>query len=135
MSSFAVVLMTPMLPNNKPSKATLPVPRMTTSLVGFRLCGVVIRGTGNLAFDGLLFGNIGVINTTAFNFILNGPNIAAIAAGNVNPLLRDLEMPTNVLAERMKYRVSTNALGAWFSLRTLTPSIKSDPFSPVRGTN
>lgn len=95
----------------------------------------VINGTGNAAFDAQAFGNLGIINANTFNFILNGPNIGAIATGTVAPLIRDVETPVNILAERCRFRVNTNALGAWFSFRNLTVSLRIDPWAPVRGIN
>lgn len=97
---------------------------------------VVINGTGNAAYDGILFGNINVVLPNVFTFQLPGPNIPAINnTGTTIPLIRDIEIPLNIQTERCKFRVETNALGAWFSLRTLTPSIMTDPFAPVRGVN
>ena len=51
-----------------------------------------------------------------------------------NPGARDLEMPVNVLAERAAWQLGTSAVGAWFRLQRIVPSLANDPWSPVRGT-
>lgn len=52
-----------------------------------------------------------------------------------SPSLKDLELPINVLGERVAFQVSTNQSGAWFKLQKFTPSVRPDPWSPVRGFN
>jgi hypothetical protein len=52
-----------------------------------------------------------------------------------SPSLKDLELPINVLGERVAFQVSTNQPGAWFRLQKFTPSVRVDPWSPVRGLN
>jgi hypothetical protein len=52
-----------------------------------------------------------------------------------SPSLKDLELPINVLGERVAFQVSTNQPGAWFKLQKFTPSVRVDPWSPVRGMN
>jgi len=52
-----------------------------------------------------------------------------------SPSLKDLELPINVLGERVAFQVSTNQPGAWFKLQKFTPSVRVDPWSPVRGYN
>ncbi len=52
-----------------------------------------------------------------------------------SPALKDLELPINVLGERVAFQVSTNQPGAWFRLQKFTPSVRPDPWSPVRGWN
>jgi hypothetical protein len=52
-----------------------------------------------------------------------------------SPALKDLELPINVLGERVAFQVSTNQPGAWFKLQKFTPSLRVDPWSPVRGLN
>jgi len=51
------------------------------------------------------------------------------------PSTKDLELPINVLAERVAFQVATNQPGAWFRLQKFTPSVRPDPWSPVRGLN
>jgi hypothetical protein len=46
-----------------------------------------------------------------------------------------LELPINVLGERVAFQVSTNQPGAWFRLQKFTPSVRVDPWAPVRGLN
>ncbi len=52
-----------------------------------------------------------------------------------SPSLKDLELPINVLGERVAFQVSTNQPGAWFRLQKFTPSVRVDPWAPVRGVN
>jgi hypothetical protein len=52
-----------------------------------------------------------------------------------SPSLEDLELPINVLGERVAFQVSTNQPGAWFKLQKFTPSVRVDPWAPVRGMN
>ncbi len=52
-----------------------------------------------------------------------------------SPSPKDLEMPINLLGERVAFQVGTNAPGAWFKLERFIPSLLSDPWSPVRGGN
>lgn len=52
-----------------------------------------------------------------------------------SPGLEDLELPINVLGERAAFQVATNQAGAWFKLQRFTPSLRTDPWAPVRGMN
>jgi len=52
-----------------------------------------------------------------------------------SPSVKDLELPINVLGERVAFQVSTNQAGAWFRLQKFTPSVRPDPWAPVRGWN
>ncbi len=52
-----------------------------------------------------------------------------------SPGLEDLELAINVLGERVAFQVGTNQAGAWFRLQRFTPSLKTDPWAPVRGVN
>jgi len=52
-----------------------------------------------------------------------------------SPSTKDLELPINVLGERVAFQVSTNQAGAWFRLQKFTPSVRVDPWAPVRGVN
>ena len=52
-----------------------------------------------------------------------------------SPSQKDLELPINVLGERVAFQVSTNQSGAWFRLQRFIPSIRTDPWAPVRGLN
>src|SRR6266568_100381 len=52
-----------------------------------------------------------------------------------SPSVKDLELPINVLGERVAFQVSTNQAGAWFRLQKFTPSVRVDPWAPVRGLN
>jgi hypothetical protein len=52
-----------------------------------------------------------------------------------SPAQKDLELPINVLGERVAFQVSTNQAGAWFKLQRFIPSVRVDPWAPVRGVN
>jgi hypothetical protein len=52
-----------------------------------------------------------------------------------SPAVKDLELPINVLGERVAFQVSTNQSGAWFRLQKFTPLVRTDPWAPVRGLN
>ncbi len=52
-----------------------------------------------------------------------------------NPPPKDLELPINVLGERVAFRLGTSAVGAWFKLQKFIPSLRSEPWAPVRGVN
>ena len=55
--------------------------------------------------------------------------------GMSSPGLEDLELPINVLGERVAFQVGTNQAGAWFRLQRFVPSVRVDPWAPVRGGN
>jgi hypothetical protein len=52
-----------------------------------------------------------------------------------SPGTKDLELPINILGERVAFQVSTGQAGAWFRLEKFTPSVRVDPWAPVRGLN
>jgi hypothetical protein len=52
-----------------------------------------------------------------------------------SPPPKDLEMPINLLGERVAFQVSTNTAGGWFKLERFIPSLLPDPWAPVRGGN
>jgi hypothetical protein len=52
-----------------------------------------------------------------------------------SPATKDLELPINILGERVAFQVSTNQPGAWFRLQKFIPSVRTDPWAPVRGFN
>ncbi|MGO9642034.1 MAG: hypothetical protein ACLP1Y_12105 [Candidatus Acidiferrales bacterium] len=52
-----------------------------------------------------------------------------------SPGPKDLELPINVIGERVAFQVGTNAPGSWFRLERFTPSLLPDPWAPVRGVN
>jgi hypothetical protein len=52
-----------------------------------------------------------------------------------SPAVRDLELPINVLGERVAFLFGTNVPGAWFRMARFVPSLMPDPWSPVRGGN
>ena len=49
--------------------------------------------------------------------------------------VKDLELPINVLAERVAFKLGTNAAGQNFKLQKFVPALRSDPWAPVRGAN
>lgn len=52
-----------------------------------------------------------------------------------SPAPKDLEMPINLLGERVAFQVGTNSPGAWFRLERFVVSLLPDPWAPVRGGN
>jgi hypothetical protein len=52
-----------------------------------------------------------------------------------SPCFEDLELPINVLGERVAFQVGTTQSGAWFRLQKFNPSVRVDPWAPVRGGN
>jgi hypothetical protein len=52
-----------------------------------------------------------------------------------SPGAKDLELPINLLGERVAFQVGTNSPGAWFKLERFIPSLLPDPWAPVRGWN
>jgi hypothetical protein len=52
-----------------------------------------------------------------------------------SPSFKDLELPINVLGERVAFQVGTSQSGAWFRLQKFCPSVRVDPWAPVRGGN
>jgi hypothetical protein len=52
-----------------------------------------------------------------------------------SPGPKDLELPINLLGERVAFQLGTNIPGAWFKLERFIPSLLPDPWAPVRGGN
>jgi len=52
-----------------------------------------------------------------------------------SPGPKDLELPINLLGERIAFQVGTTTPGAWFKLERFIPSLLPDPWAPVRGRN
>jgi len=52
-----------------------------------------------------------------------------------SPATKDLELPINISGERVAFQVGTNQPGAWFRLQKFIPSVRTDPWAPVRGFN
>jgi hypothetical protein len=76
----------------------------------------------------------GNLNLSAF--VDNGAYPTALAPLPLSsPSPKDLEMPINLLGERVAFQVGTNAVGAWFKLERFVPSLLPDPWAPVRGGN
>jgi hypothetical protein len=76
----------------------------------------------------------GNLNLSAF--VANEAYPAALAPLPLSsPAAKDLELPINLLGERVAFQVSTNAAGAWFRLERFIPSLLPDPWAPVRGGN
>src|SRR6266478_6641688 len=73
----------------------------------------------------------------ALTSFTNSPSVlqAQQALPLSSPAVKDLELPINVLGERVAFQVRTNQSGAWFRLQKFTPSLRVDPWSPVRGLN
>jgi hypothetical protein len=80
-----------------------------------------VQGAGSLAVNARTPGNATVVSLGAWTL--------------GNPAAQDLELFTNVLAERVSYNFGTSAAGSWFSLTKFVPWAKPDPWSFVRGHN
>src|SRR6266702_1266449 len=52
-----------------------------------------------------------------------------------SPSIKALELPINVLGERLAFQVSPHQARAWFRLQKFPPSVRVDPWAPVRGMN
>jgi hypothetical protein len=52
-----------------------------------------------------------------------------------SPAFKDLEMPINVLGERVAFKMAVSGAASWMRLQKFTPSIMGDPWAPVRGAN
>ena len=52
-----------------------------------------------------------------------------------SPAGQDIELMTNLRAERVAYQLGTSAVGAWFSLTKLVPWSKPEPWAFLRGHN
>jgi hypothetical protein len=76
-------------------------------------------------------GNLGL---TSFTDTPNAPQ-AQQPLPMSSPAAKDLELPINILGERVAFQVSTNQAGAWFRLQKFIPSVRTDPWAPVRGLN
>lgn len=59
---------------------------------------------------------------------LLGPEVLSLAPA------WDAERTINISAERVSFKVGTNAVGHWFWLKKFVVSVKKQPISPVRGT-
>jgi len=59
--------------------------------------------------------------------------IGALALSS--PAAQDLELMTNLNAERVGYQFGTNAVGSWFSVTKFVPWSKPTPWSLIRGHN
>ena len=87
----------------------------------FSYLTMYVEGAGSLAL-------------TSFTDSSSAPQ-AQQALALSSPAVKDLELPINVLGERVAFQVSTNQSGAWFKLQKFSPSLRIDPWSPVRGMN
>ena len=86
---------------------------------------------------GYLTGYVAGSGTLALTAFTPG-NASTLALGNwtlASPAGQDLELYTNVLAERVSYKFGTNAAGSWFSLTKFVPWAKPEPWAFVRGHN
>ena len=76
----------------------------------------------------------GLLNLTAYaNSTSVSSALQPLALSN--PALKDLELPINVAAERVAFKIGTNAAGSAFKLEKFIPVLRGDPWAPVRGAN
>ena len=87
----------------------------------FSYLTLYVEGAGNLAL-------------TTFTDTASAPQTQQPLALS-SPAAKDLELPINVLGERVAFQVGTSQAGAWFRLQKFTPSVRTDPWAPVRGLN
>jgi len=76
-------------------------------------------------------GNLGLTSFTDSSSVAQAQQPLPLSS----PAQKDLELPINVLGERVAFQVSTNQAGAWFKLQRFIPSVRVDPWAPVRGVN
>ncbi len=76
----------------------------------------------------------GSLSLTSFTETQNAP-VAQPSLPLSSPSTQDLELPINILGERVAFQVATNQPGAWFRLQKFIPSLRPDPWAPVRGFN
>jgi hypothetical protein len=50
-----------------------------------------------------------------------------------NPCTQDMELPINLLDNRLSFRIRTNAVGSWWEVTKFVPYVKQDPFAPIGG--
>jgi hypothetical protein len=78
----------------------------------------------------------GAGNLNLSSFVANEAYPTALAPLPLSsPVPKDLELPINLLGERIAFQAGTNAPGAWFRLERFIPSLLPDPWAPVRGGN
>lgn len=87
----------------------------------FAYLAVYVEGAGNLDLTAF-------VDNEAFPSVL--PPLPLSSPG-----AKDLELPINLLGERVAFQVGTNSPGAWFKLQRFVPSLLPDPWAPVRGGN
>ncbi len=77
---------------------------------------------------------VGALNVNAFSpGDATETLIGALALSSPAP--QDLELMTNLNAERVGYQFGTNAVGSWFSVTKFVPWSKPAPWSLIRGHN
>jgi len=76
----------------------------------------------------------GSLSLTSFTETQSAP-VAQPSLPLSSPSTQDLELPINILGERVAFQVATNQSGAWFRLQKFIPSVRPDPWAPVRGFN
>jgi hypothetical protein len=76
----------------------------------------------------------GLLSLTAF-INSTGSTSAQQPFALSNPATKDLELPINLLGERVSFKLGTNAAGNWFRLQRFVPVVRPDPWAPIRGVN
>jgi hypothetical protein len=87
----------------------------------FAYLTVYAEGAGNLSLTAF-------VDNEAFPTVLSTLPLSS-------PATKDLELPINLLGERVAFQFGTNAAGAWFRMERFIPSLLPDPWAPVRGGN
>lgn len=52
-----------------------------------------------------------------------------------SPAFQDTELPLNLLAERITFKMANNGASSWFKLQKFVVCVTVDPWAPVRGMN
>ncbi len=88
----------------------------------FSYLTMFVEGAGNLSL------------TSVYEFAQRAAGAAALAAELVRRR-RIWSCRSMCLGERVAFQVGTNQSGAWFRLQKFIPSVRVDPWAPVRGFN
>ena len=94
-------------------------------------------GASGRSLFGYLTAYVQGAGTLALNAITPG-GAAMVPLGSwtlANPATMDMELMTNILAERVSYQFGANAVESWFSLTKFVPWAKPEPWAFVRGHN
>ncbi len=96
-------------------------------------------GSGRKTFGYLLaiLDGIGEVAITVFPNSLDSPYSHDLLPNLTLPLSQngDIEIPVNEIGNRLFFEFTSSALGAGFVLSKMAPSMRTEPWAPVRGMN